>query len=56
MFLWIHRSTIRICRANRINDSDLDSPKERIQKAYRILYQRDPNEEEVLAGIESGCF
>ena len=38
--------------ANRINDSDLDSPKERIQKAYRILYQRDPNEEEVLAGIE----
>ena len=38
--------------ANRIKDGDLDSPEERIQKAYRILYQRDPNEEEVLAGVE----
>lgn len=37
--------------ANRIKDGDLDSPEERIQKAYRILYQRDANEEEVLAGV-----
>ena len=37
--------------ANRINDGDLDSPEECIQKAYRILYQRDANEEEVLAGV-----
>ena len=38
--------------ADRIKDGDLDSPEERIQKAYRILYQRDPNEEEVIAGVE----
>ena len=38
--------------AERIKDGDLDSPEERIQEAYRILYQRDPNKEEVIAGVE----
>jgi hypothetical protein len=38
--------------AERINSGNSESLEKRIQKAYRIVYQRDPSDEELAAGIE----
>ena len=38
--------------AERINSDDSDSVEKRIQKAYRIMYQRDPNDDELTTGLE----
>ena len=38
--------------AERINSGNSESLEKRIQKAYRIVYQRDPSDEELATGIE----